>query len=152
MVAKASPPETPKMSPKEQKDQLVELLFQDLSSTDLDLHPDHFKQHFEHIDLSSGDEGTILSALRKSIGDRLPAQKAEPILDEARKNLEAWLVALKIKAPVEAKEINGTDVAKKSPSPIVIEDVDTWKASMTVSEGPRPINDLSQFEEFEPKL
>jgi insulysin len=152
MVAKASPPETPKMRAKVQKDQLVEQLFQDLSSADLDLHPDYFKQHFEHIDLSSGDEGTILSALRKSISDRLPAQQAEPILDEARKNLEDLLVSLQIKAPVGAKEINGTDVAKKSPWPTVIEDVDTWKASMTVSEGPRPVNDLSQFEEFEPKL
>jgi insulysin len=152
MVAKASPPETPEISPKEQKDQLLELLFQYLSSTGLDLDPDHFKQHFVEVDVSGGDEETILSALRNSIGDRLPVQKAEPILEEARKNLETLLVALKIKLPAEEKEINGTDVAKKSPSPIVIEDVDTWKASMTVSEGPRPIHDLSQFEDFEPKL
>jgi insulysin len=152
MVAKASPPETPEISPKEQKDQLLELLFQYLSSTGLDLDPDHFKQHFVEVDVSGGAEETILSALRNSIGDRLPVQKAEPILEEARKNLETLLVALKIKSPVEEEEINGTDVAKKSTSPIVIEDVDTWKASMTVSEGPRPINDLSQFEDFEPKL
>ena len=34
----------------------------------------------------------------------------------------------------------------------IIDDVDTWKASVKLSEGPRPINDLSQFEELEPKL
>jgi insulysin len=152
MIAKASPAETSEPSPALQKEQLVELLFQYLSSTGLDLDPDKFKQDFVEVDVSKGDEEAIMSTISQSIAEKLPAKKAESILEETRKNLETLLVALKIRALVEEKEVNGTDVAKKTPAPIVIEDVDIWKASMTLSEGPRPVNDLSQFEELEPKL
>jgi insulysin len=152
MIAKASPAETPELSPAQQKEQLVELLFQYLSSTGLDLDPDKFKQDFAGVDVSKGDEEAIMSTISYSIAEKLPAKKEELILEETRKNLETLLVALRIRALVEEKEVNGTDVAKKTPAPIVIEDVDMWKASMTLSEGPRPVNDLSQFEELEPKL
>jgi len=152
MIAQASPPDTPEFTPEQQKEQLVELLGQYLNSTGLNLDPADLKQNFEKVDVSKGDEETIISTIKSSIGDKLTGTKLEALLEETRKNLGTLLVALKIKAPVEDQGSNGTDVAKKIPAPIIIDDVDTWKASMTVSEGPRPVNDLSQFEELEPKL
>jgi insulysin len=152
MSAKASPPKTPETTPEQQKEQLVELLGQYLNSTGLNLDQTELMQDFEKVDVSKGDEEAILSTIKSSVGDKLSGDKLEAVLGETRKNIETLLVALKIKAPIEEKQVNGTDVAKKIPTPIVIEDVDTWKASMTVSKGPRPVNDLSQFEELEPKL
>ena len=35
---------------------------------------------------------------------------------------------------------------------VVIEDVREFKARMPLSEGARPVKDLSEFEELEPKL
>jgi insulysin len=152
MSAKASPPKTPETTPEQQKEQLVELLGQYLNSTGLNLDQTELMQDFEKVDVSKGDEEAILSTIKSSVGDKLSGDKLEAVLGETRKNIETLLVALKIKAPIEEKQVNGTDVAKKIPTPIVIEDVDTWKASMTVSKGPRPVNDLGQFEELEPKL
>ena len=152
MVAQASPPETPELTQEQQKEQLVELLGQNLNSMGLDLDQAELKQDFEKVDVSKGDEEAILSTIKSSIGDKLSGDKLEAILEETRENLGTLLIALNIKAPVEDKEVNGTDMAEKIPTPIIIQDVDTWKASMTVSEGPRPINELSQFEELEPKL
>jgi insulysin len=152
MIAQASPPETPELSAEEKKEQLVGLLFQYLASTGLELDEDKLQQDFSRVDVSSGDAQTILSTIRHSIGDQLSASKLDVILEETEKNLETLLVALKIKAPAGEKEVNGTDVAKKIPTPIIIQDVDAWKASAKLSEGPRPVNDLSQFEELEPKL
>ena len=152
MIAKASPPDTPELTLEQQKEQLVELLGQYLTSTGLNLDQAELAQEFERVDVSNGDEKDIISAVRSLIGDKVEGGKLDAILEETRKNLGTLLVALKIKTPVEEKEVNGTDVAKNIPTPTVIDDVDTWKASMTVSEGPRPVNDLSQFEELEPKL
>ena len=152
MIAQASPPESPEFTPEQQKEQLVELLGQYVSSTGLNLDQAKVKEEFEKVDISNGNEEAIMSAIKSSIGASLKRDKLEEILEETRKNLGTLLVALKIKAPVEEKEANGTDVAKNIPTPIIIDNVDAWKASMTVSEGPRPVNDLSQFEELEPKL
>jgi len=152
MIAQASPPETPDTTPEQQKEQLVGLLSQFLGSTGLRIDEAKFKQAFGKVDVSKGDEEAILSTVNSYIGQELPTEKANATMEEARKNLGTLLVALKIKAPVEDMEVNGTEVAKKIPTPVVIEDVDSWKASLTVSEGPRPVNDLSQFEELESKL
>ena len=152
MIAQASPPEGPEFTPEQQKEQLVELLGQYLNSTGLNLDQAKVKEDFETVDVSNGNEEAIMSAVKSSIGAKLKGAKLEEILEETRKNLGTLLVALKIKAPVEDKEANGTDVAKNIPTPIIIDNVDVWKASMTVSEGPRPVDDLSHFEELEPKL
>lgn len=151
MVAQAAAEVTPEMTPQEQKEQLLELLGQYLSSTGLKLDQESFKQSFESIDVSNGDEEIILSKIKSYIGNEATAEKTDTIMEEARKNLGTLLVSLKIKAPVD-EEVDGIEIAKKIPAPIFIDDVDAWKASLTVSEGPRPVNDLSQFEELEPKL
>ena len=152
MIAQASPTEAPELTPEQKKEQLVGLLFRLLNSRGLDLDHDQFKQDFSEVDVSKGDEEVILSTIRDSIADKLPAKESAAILEETMNNLETLLIGLKIRAPVQEKEVNGTHVAKKVSTPIVIEDVDAWKASVTLSEGPRPVIDLSQFEELEPKL
>ncbi len=120
MIAQASPPETPDTTPEQQKEQLVELLGQYLSSTGLKLDEAKFTQAFQQVNVASGDEEAILSTVKTYIGQELPAVKAEETLEEARKNLGTLLVALKIKAPVEEMEVNGTEVVKKIPTPVVI--------------------------------
>ena len=152
MIAQASPPDTPEFTPEQQKEQLVELLGQYLNSAGLDLDLVELREDFEKVDVTKGDEEAILSTIRSSVGDKLSGGKLESVVEEARQILGSLLVALKIKAPIEDSKVNGTNVAKMISTPIIIEDVDLWKASMTVSEGPRPVNDLSQFEELEPKL
>jgi insulysin len=97
------------------------------------------------VDVSNRNEDGTLSTINHSIADELPAQKRGSILQETEKQLESLLIAPKIKPLVEEKEGYGTDVSRRGPTPIVINDVDMWKASMTVSESPRPLNDLSQF-------
>ena len=152
MTAQASPPETPHLSAEEKKEQLVGVLLEYLTSKGLELDEDKVKQDFSRVDVSKADDQTILSVVRHLIADQVSAQKLDVILEETGKNLETLLVNLKIKAPAGEKEVNGIDFAKKIPTPVIINDVDTWKASVKLSEGPRPVNDLSQFEELEPKL
>ena len=152
MTAQASPPETPHLSAEEKKEQLVGVLLEYLTSKGLELDEDKVKQDFSRVDVSKADDQTILSVVRHLIADQVSAQKLDVILEETGKNLETLLVNLKIKAPAGGKEVNGIDFAKKIPTPVIINDVDTWKASVKLSEGPRPVNDLSQFEELEPKL
>jgi len=130
----------------------VGVLLEYLTSTGLALDENKVKQDFSKVDVSKADDQTILSAIRHSIADKVSTQKLDVILEETGKILETLLVNLKIKAPAGEKEVNGIDVAKKILTPVIINDVDTWKASVKLSEGPRPVNDLSQFEELEPKL
>ena len=51
--------------------------------------------------------------------------------------------------PENGLAVNG--IVEKIPA-VIIENVDTWKAGLRVSEGPRALVDLSEFEEIEPKL
>ena len=150
MIAKVFPSESPNFTPEQQKEQLVELVGQSLSSAGSDLDPVKFKQDFEKVDMQ--DEMAILSTIESYVNGNLPAEKAESVMHEAREILGSLLVALKIRAPVKDDEINGTEVAAKIPTPVIVDNVDTWKASLMVSEGPRPVTDLSEFEEIEPKL
>ena len=48
--------------------------------------------------------------------------------------------------------VNGSAEGKKTKKPVLIEDVPAFKASMSLSAIARPVKDISEFEELEPKL
>lgn len=53
----------------------------------------------------------------------------------------------------EAEEkTNGDAEVKENKKTVLIEDVRAWKASLSASQGPRMVKDLSEFEDFEAKL
>lgn len=52
----------------------------------------------------------------------------------------------------EEKTNGDAELKENGEKTVLIEDVRAWKASLSASQGPRMVKDLSEFEDFEAKL
>lgn len=142
LLAQASPSETPVTTPEQQKDQLVEALGQYLGSAGVDVDQATLTKDFANVDITSED--AIVSAIKP----HLPAAEVEEASAQIKQGLPQIMMALKISKPVESEQTKPEVVSK----PTIIDDAHAWKAGLQVSRGPRPITDISEYEELEPKL
>ena len=112
-------------------------------------------------DISKGD----VPATLKAIGTWLAAvgldeESTKVVLAQGEQALPQLFPAAGIVAPShEAERTNGTIEANgttnesvKEIKRILVEDVKGWKASLPLAANPKPVKDLSEFEELESKL
>ena len=121
--------------------------------------PEALNIALEKTNIPGGDQEGVISAVNEHCKSFLSAEKVETMAKQLSEALPHLVMALGIKpAPAEDEQqhdpklnlaLNGT--VERTPA-VIIENVDTWKAGLQVSEGPRPVVDLSEFEEIEPKL
>ncbi|KAF7511556.1 hypothetical protein GJ744_004144 [Endocarpon pusillum] len=159
MVAQSTPNEAAKSSPQQQGEALLDALSKFLSSSGVSCDPKTLKASLVKVDIASGDQEGVLSAVKAYAKSSLPEEKIDSIAAQLHEALPPLFMTLGIKSKSAATEqeqdaeqdaaANGT--VEKIP-PVMVENVDTWKAGLRVSEGPRPLVDLSEFEEIEPKL
>ena len=157
MVAQASSEakEPAVTDPAEQSSKLQELLVQYLESLELGVPVDAGKleKRFESIDISAGDQDEVLKAMEAFLKDDLsvPAEKVQEVSKQGKAILGQVFSVLGIKSKGADEGLLNEAPPKSKPSTI-IEDVHAFKASLTASEGPKPVVDLSTFEETEAKL
>jgi insulysin len=159
MFAKSEPKQEAKLSPQEQDGAMLDALSKFLSSSGVSCDPEKLEADLGQINVSGGDQESLISAVKNYAKASVPAEKADSIAKQLAEALPPLFMALGIKSASAEKEqqqgaeeclaVNG--VAEKIPTTI-IQNVDTWKAGLRVSEGPRAVVDLSEFEDIEPKL
>ena len=124
------------------------------------------------LDLSAGADSksvlaTVTSYLRDSAGVaeeqiKLLAEQGEGLLQQILPSLNLSTSSTTLAkddvngdANTNGHVSNGDDKVnadKEKKKPVLIEDVRAWKASLSVSQGPRMVKDLSEFEDVEAKL
>ena len=159
MIAQGKAKDEAKMSQEQEIEAVSDALSKFLGNSGVSGDPDTLKADLGKVYIPGGDQGGVTSAVRKYAESSLPADKVDSIMEQLSKALPPLFLALGIKSATAENEqqeepeissaINGD--AEKIPAAI-IENVEIWKAGLRVSEGPRPLVDLSEFEEIEPKL
>ena len=155
MVTQTSPKEVKgKMTPGEQKDKVISLAAKFLTSLGVDGHSEKLKQRFAGVDVAGGDSAGCVTAISNFLSEdlKLTAEKSEPIVTQSQQALATVLPALGIQIRASVEESSELTPAPPMKPTTYIENVYAWKASHEVSAGPRPLTDLSEYEDFESKL
>ena len=153
LSAQPSPKQVaPELDPKEQKDKVVGLLTKSLNATGIDADGEKLAEKLANVDVSGGDQTAILEAVSKYLLEdaRVSNDKANQVLEQGAQLMGAILPALGI----EVKQAGDNDLRKapKVKQTTFIENVPEWKATLQASSCPRPVVDLTEFEDFDPKL
>lgn len=163
MVAQSKEKEAEKLSAGQQNEAILDALSKFLSNSGVSCDPETLKADLAKINVAEGDQEGLISVARNYAKSSVPAEKVDSIVEQLRQALPPLFMTLGIKTSSMVEEeqqepesnelangfVNG--VVEKIP-PVMVENVDTWKAGLRVSEAPRPVVDLSDFEELEAKL
>ena len=153
LTAQSSPKEVVGgMSSEEQSDKVINLLTKSLNATGIDADKAKLSERLSDINLTSGDQSAILEAVAKYLSEdvKVPNEKVNQVLEQGAQLMSTALPALGI----EVKQ-PGDDNLRKAPKvkeTVFIEDVPEWKATLQASTCPRPVVDLTEYEDFDPKL
>ena len=158
MIAQASPKSVAgTMTPAEQSEKVMASIEKYLTAMGISAESEKLKARFNKVDVAGGDQLGITTAMAAYLKEdvQLLDDQASEILGQGQQLLSTVLPALGIEIK---PEIDGEEgAAEVPPAPPVkmtsyIENVREYKSALEVSAGPRPVVDLSEYEEMEPKL
>ena len=155
LMAQATPKSVAgKMTSAEQKEKFVLLLGKYLTAMGINADAEKLDAHFQSVNVASGNLQDIIKSLAAYLKEdaQVPEDQTSKVIEQGQQLLSTILPSLGIELKQE------TDVdAELPPAPLVkettyIENVRDYKSALEVSAGPRPVTDLSEYEELEPKL
>ena len=152
MIAQSSPKAAAgNVSATEQKDKLVDLLSKYLTSVGISTEIGKLTERFETVDVAGGDQKGIITAITSYLQDdaQVPQEQCQAVVVQGQQLLGTVLPSLGIEAKVEETDLPPVPEVKET---VFIEDAYDYKVRLAVSEGPRPVCDLREFEETEAKL
>jgi len=145
------------MEPAEQKEKVTTLLGKYLNSVGLEVDDEKLTKRFVDVDVAGGDEAGIIHAIATYLSNDIHVEdgRAKDVLEQGQQLLGTVLPSLGIELRPAAKD-EGTD-HKEDDVPVTKEttfigNVHEYKAGLQASAGARPVKDLSEFEDIEPKL
>jgi insulysin len=112
--------------------------------------------YLEKIEVGDGDAGKVMGAvgeyMQKALG--MAKEQVDQVSKMGEQALPGLFAGLGIggEKKEEIAHTNGNGVEKKTSKTIVIEDVKAFKASLPLSAAPKPVKELEEFEDLEPKL
>ncbi|KAK2735024.1 Insulinase (Peptidase M16) [Myotisia sp. PD_48] len=151
----------------EQKAVVVAQIEQFLATAGMNVDADKFKQAFEKIEISANNMDAVINALRDHLTTELQVSEEQvATFSEPAKQLLTTILA---KAGVKATPDSSNDGAAPNDTlangngqngtnghvqrkPTYITNVPDFKARLPVSAATNPVVDLSEFEDFDPKL
>lgn len=156
MIAQGSPAVLASHIPEaDKKTKFLGLLSKYLTSGGVGVDTEVLTQRFKSVDVAGGDRLGIAEALSTYLSEdaqKLP-DEVSTIIANGEQLLATALPSLGIEVP---PVVDGADGDLPEAPPVkettLIENVHDFKASLPVSVGPRPVTDLRNFEELEPKL
>ncbi|USW51351.1 Putative peptidase M16, metalloenzyme, LuxS/M16 peptidase, peptidase M16, middle/third [Septoria linicola] len=116
-------------------------------------------KEFKKADVSKGESQPTLNAVGTwlaAVG--LDEESTKAVLAQSEQALPQLFPAAGIVSAQAPAETNGhaastgTSNGVKKVERILVEDVKAWKASMPLAANPKPVKDVTEFEELEPKL
>ena len=142
------------MSTLEQREKVINLLTKYLTSSGIEVDAALFAQRFANVDVVGGDQTSIVDAVQKYLSKdaQVSAEQSEQVLAQGQQLLGMALPSLGIEVRPSAEDTRDLPQAPEVKQTTYIQDVREYKASLQVSAAPRPIVDLNEFEDFEPKL
>ena len=155
MIAQSSPAAIAgQMSSAEQKEKVVTMLSKYLTSLGVNVEPDKLNSRFVDVDVAGGDQQGIIAAVSKYLVEdaQIPKDQSDQIVDQGQQLLGTILPTLGIEVQTLSNGSSELSEAPKVKEPTVIENVHQYKAGLVVSAGPKPVMDISEFEDLEPKL
>lgn len=142
------------ISPVEQKEKVVGLVGKYLTSVGIQVDADKLEHLFATVDVAGGDQPAIIQAMSEYLqsGGGASTEKHMEIIAQAKQLLGTVLPSLGIEV---AQVVDGSSDFPQAPpvkETTYIDNVHEYKARLEASAGPRPVTDLSEFEDTEPKL
>lgn len=161
LLAQTSPEEIAASSDsQEQTKKLAQTLGQLLSQMGVEADTTKLEERLSKADVAGGDTESITAAMSEYLtkDSGTSSADASQLVTSAESVLGQILPTLGIRPKgMVVQDDNASTTSSEARLPAikeaeVIVDVRAFKASMPLSEGARPVKDLSEFEDFEPKL
>lgn len=157
LLAKATPEDVAKdVDPSEQRSTLARLASDFFKQMQLDASVEDITQRLESVSLQGAQVANdvadaLVEYLRSNAGLTDDSQVAQ-VKAQIQAAMEQVLPTLGIQAGAPQMDEMPNNVVKGVKAATKIENVHTWKASIPLSEGAKPMRDLSVFEDKEAKL
>ena len=153
LTAQSNPKQVaPTIPAAEQKEKILSLLTKSLNATGIDADREKLSERLATIDVSSGDQTAILGAVAKYLAEdaKVSNEKINQVLEQGAQLMGTVLPAIGIEVkPAGDGELREPPKVKET---VLIENVPEWKATLEASACPRPVVDLTEYEDFDPKL
>lgn len=142
------------ISPAEQKEKIVSLVGKYLTSIGIQADADTLNATFPNVDVAGGDERRLVQAILTHLrsGDYASTEKQKELIAQAEQLLAPVIPSLGIEVAPVVDATSGFPEAPPVKGTTYIENVHEYKAKLEAGAGPRPVTDLSEFEDTEPKL
>ena len=155
MIAQSSPKSIAEKIPvSEQKARVINLITKYLTSMGIDAEPEALKHRFEMVDVAGGDQSGIINAMLKYMSEEanVPVEQSKKVLEQGEQLLTTILPQIGIEVHSGPEKMLDLPKAPAVPKTIFIDSVHEYKSGQRVSEGPKPVQDLNDFADFDPKL
>ena len=155
MIAQSSPKEVAgNMSPAEQKEKVIAMLAKYLNALGVEADQEKLVKHFDNVDVTGGDQAGITAAVARYLDDDadMPEEDSRQVLAQGQQLLSTILpgLGIEVKQTVDgAEELPEAPPVKKT---TFIDNVREFKAGLPMTVARKPVADLSEFWDAEPKL
>lgn len=145
------------MDSAEQKEKVISLLGKYLNSLGLEVDDEKLTKRFADVDVVGGDEAGIIHAISAYLSNDIQVEdgRAKDVIEQGQQLLGTVLPSLGIEVRPAAKndgiDHEGDDVPVTKVTTF-ISNVHEYKAGLQASAGARPVKDISEYEDLEPKL
>ena len=156
MVAQSSPKEAAgNVTPEEQTEKVINVIGKYLTMMGIDVDLEKLSARLESVDIPGGDQQGIVEAISDFLAEDVQAapDQSESVLRQGEELLGTVLPSLGIEVQ-QAPEEEAEDLpeAPKVVPTTLIDNVHDFKASLSLTAGARPVEDITRYEELEPKL
>ena len=155
MVAQSSPKEAAgNVTPQEQKEKVINAIGKYLTMMGVDVDIENLSARLNNVNISGGDQQGIVEAISDYLAEDIqaPPDQSESVLRQGEELLSTILPSLGIEVQYMAEEDERLPEAPIVKLTTLIENVHNFKASLGLTAGARPVDDIAQYEELEPKL
>ena len=158
MKAQSSPKEVAgNISPAEQKDKVTTMLAKYLTALGVEADQEKLVKRLDGVDVAGGDQAGIIAAVAKYLDQdaELPEDDSRQVLAQGQQLLGTILPGLGIEVKQSVDGVDGVEELPEAPlvkKTTFIEDVREFKAGLPMTVARKPVVDLSEFGETEPKL
>lgn len=158
MIAQSSPKVmASNLSPTEQKEKVISTIGKFLTAMGVSVDMGTMNKYLASVDIAGGDQAGIIEAvatfLQEDVG--LSEDDTNEVLEQGQQLLGTVLPGLGIEVKQSVDGVDGVQELPEAPpvkKTTYIENVRDYKAGLQLTAGRRPVVDLSEFEEPEPKL
>jgi len=158
MIAQSSPKTVVgNMTPAEQQEKVIDTIGKYLTAMGIQADTERLTGCLEAVDVVGGDQAGIIEAISTYLGENadLSEDDASEVLEQGQQLLGTILPSLGIEVKQTVDGVDGIEELPEVPpvkETTLIENVRDYKASMKLTSGRRPVVELSEFEDTEPKL